>query len=528
MRAISRVAGGSRGHRRSRVMTFAVFMLLCGAIGQVAGDDEAVDSIDPDSDDSFPTSEDVPLWQFEATVVTIGKASGKEKKKEVPAFFLRGDDAPQAATRFVYLNSLPMNHLPHFTSVFSHEWTHNVPDDVKPRERAHKRRAKALGPKSYWKRGVEHAENGRDGEAHFDYARAVVGAGLDTIEDQQTKAEETMSSDDVDKVYELLNAHHRRHSRALNAAEKTREQRAAAHERDAWVFERRKEARRRSIEDEDDFRAAFGVEGPDATSSNDATSSEHQKAPESPETPRVSIVTGGLAVSMLNADDAASAVAGHFADIGNTDAKRACAAALELHGKSSRPVLKCGDSDSATDPDPPTAEACGNAAKAALDGSEDDGTLAATYLLRAFVTVGGKVSDDNFYADLTKALTMKHAYDSMRAAVQAEDWDAVVAHGAKGDGAIARRKPDATRKLAVARAHKELGTGASASARLTPPSPRGKPAATGAAGRCARSPSLTARSVPSREATGTPRFACTRSRCGPTPTPPSSKLPTSS
>ena len=159
-------------------MTFAVFMLLCGAIGQVAGDDEAVDSIDPDSDDSFPTSEDVPLWQFEATVVTIGKASGKEKKKEVPAFFLRGDDAPQAATRFVYLNSLPMNHLPHFTSVFSHEWTHNVPDDVKPRERAHKRRAKALGPKSYWKRGVEHAENGRDGEAHFDYARAVVGAGL--------------------------------------------------------------------------------------------------------------------------------------------------------------------------------------------------------------------------------------------------------------------------------------------------------------------------------------------------------------
>ena len=154
-------------------MTFAVFMLLCGAIGQVAGDDEAVDSIDPDSDDSFPTSEDVPLWQFEATVVTIGKASGKEKKKEVPAFFLRGDDAPQAATRFVYLNSLPMNHLPHFTSVFSHEWTHNVPDDVKPRERAHKRRAKALGPKSYWKRGVEHAENGRDGEAHFDYARGV-------------------------------------------------------------------------------------------------------------------------------------------------------------------------------------------------------------------------------------------------------------------------------------------------------------------------------------------------------------------
>ena len=141
-------------------MTFAVFMLLCGAIGQVAGDDEAVDSIDPDSDDSFPTSEDVPLWQFEATVVTIGKASGKEKKKEVPAFFLRGDDAPQAATRFVYLNSLPMNHLPHFTSVFSHEWTHNVPDDVKPRERAHKRRAKALGPKSYWKRGVELGDDG--------------------------------------------------------------------------------------------------------------------------------------------------------------------------------------------------------------------------------------------------------------------------------------------------------------------------------------------------------------------------------
>ena len=43
-------------------------------------------------EDLLPVSEDVPVHAFETTVVTVGKASGKEKRQEKPAFFLRGDD----------------------------------------------------------------------------------------------------------------------------------------------------------------------------------------------------------------------------------------------------------------------------------------------------------------------------------------------------------------------------------------------------------------------------------------------------
>ena len=224
MSRVSRLLGGPSRRGGSRAVAFTALALVFCAIGGALadGDDDAIDSVDPD-DDSFPTSEDVPLWQFETEVVTIGKASGKEKRKDVPAFFLRGDDPAQAATRFVYLNALPMNHLPHFVSVFAHEWRHNVREELKPRTRAHKRRAAVLGPRSYWKRGAEHARAGRDGEAHFDYARAVAGVGLDEIDDPGAKAEETLSNGEVDEIYQLLNAHHRRHSRALNAADKTRE-----------------------------------------------------------------------------------------------------------------------------------------------------------------------------------------------------------------------------------------------------------------------------------------------------------------
>ena len=62
-----------------------------GAFGADA-DPIAVDEDDA-SDDALPASEDVPVHKFETTVVTVGKASGKEKRKEMGAFFLRGDDA---------------------------------------------------------------------------------------------------------------------------------------------------------------------------------------------------------------------------------------------------------------------------------------------------------------------------------------------------------------------------------------------------------------------------------------------------
>ena len=457
MARVSRLLGGPSRRGGSRAVAFAALALAFCAIGGALadGEDDAIDSVDPD-DDSFPTSEDVPLWQFETEVVTIGKASGKEKRKDVPAFFLRGDDPAQAATRFVYLNTLPMNHLPHFASVFAHEWRHNVPEELKPRTRAHKRRAAVLGPRSYWKRGAEHAREGRDGEAHFDYARAVAGVGLDEIDDPAAKAEETLSNGEVDEIYNLLNAHHRRHSRALNAADKTREQRAAAHERNAWVFERRKEARRRVEEDEADFRAALGVQSRDDTS--EATSDTGYAGNDG--TTRVAVVAGH-AVSLSARDDAASAAAAHFAKIGSSDAKLACSVALELHSKLDRPALAClgvnaseefetssttaGGDDSRTH----TPEACGNAAKKALHGSEDDGSLASTLLLRAFILTRGHVDDGAFFDDLTEALVAAHAYASMRAAVEAEDWETVVQ--------AAQTKPDARRKLAAARAHSELG-----------------------------------------------------------------------
>ena len=443
MARVSRLLGGPSRRGGSRAVAFAALALAFCAIGGALadGEDDAIDSVDPD-DDSFPTSEDVPLWQFETEVVTIGKASGKEKRKDVPAFFLRGDDPAQAATRFVYLNTLPMNHLPHFASVFAHEWRHNVPEELKPRTRAHKRRAAVLGPRSYWKRGAEHAREGRDGEAHFDYARAVAGVGLDEIDDPTAKAEETLSNGEVDEIYQLLNAHHRRHSRALNAADKTREQRAAAHERNAWVFERRKEARRRVEEDEADFRVALsGVQSRDDTSdphSADDTTNDAEHDAGNDDAGRHRRGTRGVAVED---DDAASATSAHFAKIGSSGAKLACSVALELHSKLDRPTGACSPAVNASEEfetssttahrgdDSRTPEACGNAAKKALHGSEDDGSISSTLLLRAFILAGGAVDDRAFFDDLTKALVAAHAYASMRAAVEAEDWETVVEEG---------------------------------------------------------------------------------------------------
>ena len=65
--------------------------------------------------------EDIPMHEFRATIVTIGKASGKEKKKEVDAFVLKTDDAAAAAFRFCVLNDLPESHVNHFVGVFKKE-----------------------------------------------------------------------------------------------------------------------------------------------------------------------------------------------------------------------------------------------------------------------------------------------------------------------------------------------------------------------------------------------------------------------
>ena len=99
-------------------------------------------------EDLLPVSEDVPVHAFETTVVTVGKASGKEKRQEKPAFFLRGDDPAAAATRFVYLHALPLEHVPHFAGVFAAEYASNVPEEHKPRAASRRPPRAPLAPLS--------------------------------------------------------------------------------------------------------------------------------------------------------------------------------------------------------------------------------------------------------------------------------------------------------------------------------------------------------------------------------------------
>ena len=223
---------------------------LDGAFGADA-DPIAVD--DDDASDELPTSEDAPVHKFETTVVTVGKASGKEKRKDVSAFFLRGDDAAAAATRFVYVNALPLSQIAHFTETFAREWDENVPEEKKPRaKRAASRRSKPMGPRAYLERGKQLASEDKHDESRFDFARALAG----TYENDAAGSadpESALTADERAEATELLEQHHRKHSRALNALEKQRETRERAHEREVSVFWNRRDARAAAAETEADF-----------------------------------------------------------------------------------------------------------------------------------------------------------------------------------------------------------------------------------------------------------------------------------
>ena len=232
---------------------------LDGAFGADA-DPIAVDN-DDDASDELPTSEDVPVHKFETTVVTVGKASGKEKRKEVGAFFLRGDDAAAAATRFVYVNALPLSQIAHFTETFAREWDANVPDDKKPRAKRANRRSKPMGPRAFLERGKQLAAEDKHDESRFDFARAVAGVREDPSADPN---ESSLTAEERAEASELLDQHHRTHSRALNAAEKQREQRERAHEREVSVFENRRDARAAVAETEADFFALWDARFGDA------------------------------------------------------------------------------------------------------------------------------------------------------------------------------------------------------------------------------------------------------------------------
>ena len=111
-----------------------------------------------------------------------------------------------------------------------------------------------MGPAGYLARGKAHAAAGRDDEAHFDYARAVAGVGS---HEPDLDPSELLSPEQTSELDELLREHHRRHSRALNAADKHRESRAKAHERETKALARRRELRRALADDLADFDALW-------------------------------------------------------------------------------------------------------------------------------------------------------------------------------------------------------------------------------------------------------------------------------
>ena len=264
---------GTRGGGRGYALALAILALcaLAGsAVAMEAGDgledasvsdgdfpsfaSPIVADTDGDDDDLPPTSEDVPVWNFEQVVVTIGKASGKERRVETPAFFLRGDDPAAAATRFVYVNSLPISQVSQYAATFSHEWQTNVPDDLKPRGKTRPKRSKPLGPKQYLSRAKEHTSEARDDEAHFDLVRALANS----FEDQgSADAADRLDASELAEANTLLEQHHRKHSRALNAADKHRELKEKAHEREVNVFHARKATRANLALDESDFKTLW-------------------------------------------------------------------------------------------------------------------------------------------------------------------------------------------------------------------------------------------------------------------------------
>lgn len=264
---------GTRGGGRGYALALAILALcaLAGsAVAMEAGDgledasvsdgdfpsfaSPIVADTDGDDDDLPPTSEDVPVWNFEQVVVTIGKASGKERRVETPAFFLRGDDPAAAATRFVYVNSLPISQVSQYAATFSHEWQTNVPDDLKPRGKTRPKRSKPLGPKQYLSRAKEHTSEARDDEAHFDLVRALANSFEDP---GSADAADRLDASELAEANTLLEQHHRKHSRALNAADKHRELKEKAHEREVNVFHARKATRANLALDESDFKALW-------------------------------------------------------------------------------------------------------------------------------------------------------------------------------------------------------------------------------------------------------------------------------
>lgn len=457
----SSTALGARRGGRKAVTLVAVALLIAFTLGAPASVDANDDADADDTDAELPPSEDVPLHTFEVTVVTVGKASGKEKRVQKPAFFLRGDDAAAAATRFIYLHTLPLDHAAHFKQVFQMEWEEKVPEEIKPRQKTRRSRSKPMGPLAYLERGKEHAAAGRDDEAHFDYVRAYTGEGQFDPEIQQSQRLQTQQ---LEEAMDLLRQHHRKHSRALIAADKAREIKAVAHEREVKVLEERKANKARRAEDTADFKEACEKAGwrsgrrkVDAAAAAAAPAPLHKLA--------LSLNRGdGKAkadvTAVIEAGEDAALAAVHFcAEHGLSAPDQVLQLGLDVHKSAETAgvaVPKLAPADQAADP----VGACMTTAAEKLEGSDDDGGGAAALLVRAWIHGGYSRGDEvknKIRADLGVAMRMYVHYRAMYGAVEDEDWEKVVEHATEGDKVVPKRKPDALRKLAVARAHWALG-----------------------------------------------------------------------
>ena len=307
----ARMATASLGRPRRSVFSLSLLFLLVALTSSLPRATRADDEWDSDDasasaslDDDLAPSEDVPLHRFEIEVVTTGKASGKEKRVDKPAFFLRGDDASAAAARFVYLHALPLEHVAHFAEVFRSEWEGNVPDDRKPRVRAS--RSKPPGPAALLARGKAAAEEKDHESAYVDYVRAIVGEGVDA----EDPARIALDGDEMDEAKELLRAHHALHSRALVAADKTREQRAVAHEREVDVLRARRARRDREREDLEDLVTMLGSE----LESSESSASPFDAATRDAVVRSIEAGDWDAVIAAVSAADAAAARAGHPVD----------------------------------------------------------------------------------------------------------------------------------------------------------------------------------------------------------------------
>jgi hypothetical protein len=264
----------------------------------------------------------------------------------------------------------------------------------------------------------------------------------------------------------------RYNSRALIAADKAREIKAVAHEREVKVMEARRANKARQAEDTADFKDACVKAGwksgkKKAASDDDAEADAATAAAAAPEPLHKLALSlnrgdgGGKAdvTAVIEAgEDAALAAVTFCAEHGLNAPDQVLQLGLDIQKSAENAAVAVRTLAPADQADP--VGACMTAAAEKLEGSEDDGGGAAALLVRAWIHGGAARSSEvtsKIKADLGVAMKMFVHYRAMYGAVEEQDWEQVVELSTEGDKVVPKRKPDALRKLAVARAHWALG-----------------------------------------------------------------------